>query len=162
MSTKLKKTFLALDLDGDGYISVAELDAFLRSIKRKLRMSDEDITIYIKVIKAIDQNGDGKVDLEQFLDIIQNLIKRETIHKALVQRSGIRKEFEKYDKDGKGVITKDEFRRVVEDKYQSKLMPSQLDTLMADKNKLIADKNKNGTINYEQFLTAFTYFPVTK
>ena len=55
------------------------------------------------------------------------------------------------------MITRDEFRRIVEAKDQAKLMPSQIDALM-DK----ADVNGSGKIDYEEFLKAFTYFPVTK
>ena len=145
---------MALDLDGDGDISVGELENLLRSLKARLRMSDKDIK---KLVNELDQNGDGTVDVEEFLNMIQSGIKRDVIHKALVQRSGIRKVFEKYDKDGNGVITRDEFRKVVEDKYQTKLAPRQVDAMIIQ-----ADVNKNGKIDYEEFLKAFTYFPVTK
>ena len=89
--------------------------------------------------------------------MIQSGTKRDTIHKALVQRSGIRKTFAKYDKDGNGIITRDEFRKVVEDKYQAKMTSSQIDALMTQ-----ADIDDNGKIEYEEFLKAFTYFPVNK
>ena len=82
--------------------------------------------------------------------------KRDIIHKALIQRSGIRQRFLKYDKDGNGVITRDEFRRVVEDKYQARLTPEQVDEMIIE-----ADKDGNGDIDYDEFMRAFTYFPVT-
>ena len=82
--------------------------------------------------------------------MIQSGIKRDTIHNALVQWSGIRKTFQKYDKDGNGVISRDEFARVVKDKYQAEMTPSQVDALMIQ-----ADKNKNGQIDYEKFLRIF-------
>ena len=114
-------------------------------------MSDKDIKL---LIKEIDQNGDGTLDIEEFLRMMQSGRKRDVIHKALVQRSGIRKAFEKYDKDGNGSITRDEFRKVVEDYYQAKLHPSKVDVLLTQ-----ADANGNGSIDYEEFLRAFTYFP---
>ena len=62
----MKKEFLALDLDGNGDISVQELESLLRSIKRKLRMTENQI---MKMVKQTDKNGDGSVDLEEFLNL---------------------------------------------------------------------------------------------
>ena len=64
-----------------------------------------------KLIKEIDQNGDGNIDVEEFLNMVENGPKRDIICKALIQRAGIRKAFQKYDRDGNGVITRDEFRK---------------------------------------------------
>ena len=147
---------MALDVDGDGDISVRELETLFKSLKFKLKMSDREIR---KFIKGVDENGDGSIDVEEFLHLIQGQsgARRAIIHKELIHRSGIRKRFEKYDKDGNGVITRDEFRRVVEDKYQSRLTPQQVDEMIIE-----ADRDGNGEIDYEEFLRAFTYFPVAK
>ena len=44
--------------------------------------------------------------------------------------------FKKYDKDGNGVITRDEFRKVVEDKYQARLRADQIDQMMLNVDKI--------------------------
>ena len=150
----MKKEFLALDLDGNGDISVKELECLLKSIKRKLRMTEKEI---IKMVEQTDQNGDGCVDLEEFLNLIETAEQKKVIHKELIQRSGVRKAFEKYDKDGSGTITRDEFRKVVEDKYQTTMRANQIDKLMEQ-----ADKDNSGNISYDEFLAAFSYFPVSK
>ena len=108
-----------------------------------------------KFVKDIDQNGDGQIDVSEFVNMVEVGSKRDIICKALIQRAGIRKAFEKYDKDGNGSITRDEFRRIVEDKYQTTLMQSQVDSMMSQ-----ADEDKSGKIDYEEFLKAFSYFPV--
>ena len=146
--------FLALDLDGNGDISVDELDKLLRSMKRKLRMSETEIT---RLVRQTDENGDGTVSVDEFLNMVEKGNNKNAIHKELIQRSGVRKAFEKYDADGSGTITRDEFRRIVEDKYQTTLRPGQVDRLMEQ-----ADKDNSGQIDYEEFLMVFTYFPVTK
>ena len=151
---KLKAEFLALDADGDGDISIKEMDTLLKSVKSKLRMSESEIR---KLIREVDQNGDGKVDVQEFFKMIECGKKRDVIYKELVKRSGIRQSFQKYDVNGDGVITRDEFRRIVEAKYQTKMMPGQIDTLM-DK----VDVNQSGMIDYEEFYKAFTYFPAGK
>ena len=150
----MKKEFLALDLDGNGDISVKELESLLRSIKRKLRMTENQI---MKMVKQTDKNGDGSVDLEEFLNLVETAEQKRVIHKELIQRSGVRQAFMKYDKDGSGSITRDEFRRVVEDKYQTTMRANQIDKLME-----AADKDNSGNISYDEFLSAFSYFPVSK
>ena len=111
----------------------------------------------MKMVKQTDKNGDGSVDLEEFLNLVETAEQKRVIHKELIQRSGVRQAFMKYDKDGSGTITRDEFRRVVEDKYQTTMRANQIDKLME-----AADKDNSGNISYDEFLSAFSYFPVTK
>ena len=63
------------------------------SIKIQLRMSQKEIK---DICKSYDKDGDGTVDVEEFLQKMSGS-KKDAIHKALVKRSGIRKQFEKYD-----------------------------------------------------------------
>ena len=150
----IRDRFLALDLDGNGDISVDELDKLLRSMKRKLRMSETEIT---RLVRQTDENGDGTVSVDEFLNMVEKGNNKNAIHKELIQRSGVRKAFQKYDADGSGTITRDEFRKIVEDKYQTTLRPGQVDKLMEQ-----ADKDNSGQIDYDEFLMAFSYFPVAK
>ena len=151
MCFQLKREFLALDINGDGVITLDELHLLLKSLKSKLKMSEREIK---KFEKEFDKDGDGTIDIEEFFEMVQNSSERGIIHKALIQRSGIRKIFQKYDKDGNGVITRDEFTRVVEDRFQSRLLPEQVDHILKE-----ADQNGDGVIDYEEFLKSFTYFP---
>ena len=91
-----------MDADGDGDISVTEMKNLLISMKVRLHLSNRDID---KILKEFDQDGDGTVDTKEFLDTIQTGSKRNAIHKALIQRNGIRKAFNSYDKDNNGYIT---------------------------------------------------------
>ena len=144
-------------MDGNGDIEIAELESLLRSQKRKLRMTDDEIT---KLVKDTDQNGDGSVDIDEFLNMIEveNIKDRsqkcDIIHKAIIHRSGVRKAFERYDKDGSGLISREEFKLIVEHKYHCSMSPEQISDLMEQ-----ADKDRNGSIDYDEFLKAFTYFP---
>ena len=121
-------------------------------------MSDREIK---HLITEIDQNGDGIVDIKEFLNMIENGTKRDIIRKVLAERSGIRQTFQIYDRDGNGVITRDEFARVVEDiyrhKYKTTVTRYQFDAMMKH-----ADKNGDGEIDYEEFLKDFAYIPIPK
>ena len=142
-----------LDTDGDGNISIGELELLLKSIKGKLKMSNTEI---MNLLKKFDNDGDGNIDTREFINLITTGEKRNVIRTALVHRHGIREAFKKYDRDGNGVITRDEFRKVVEDKYQTRLRVDQVDQMM-----LSVDQNGDGQIDYEEFFKAFRYFPVT-
>ena len=139
-----------MDINGDGDIQTSEMESMLMQEKIKLRMSEKEVRT---LVKELDRDGDGTIDVAEFLDTVGSGSKRDVIHKALVKRSGIRKAFEKYDKDGNGYITNDEFRKVVEDKYSATLSSKEIKKLMK-----AADTNGDGKICYEEFLKAFTYF----
>ena len=141
-----------LDTDGDGNISIKEFEVFLKSIKENLKMTNSDIH---RLVNNYDKNNDGNIDTQEFLSLITTGEKRHIIKKVLIHRHGIREAFEKYDIDDNGVITRDEFRKVVEDKYEAILGSDQIDQMM-----LRVDKNNDGKIDYEEFFKAFRYFPV--
>ena len=145
---------MALDVNGDGDISVEEMETLLKNIKVRLQLSSKDIK---EILHEFDKNDDGVVDMQEFEGTLCSGGKRHAIHKALVQRSGIRKAFNRFDKDGNGVITRDEFRKVVEAKYNASFSSSAVDKLMSN-----ADKNNDGRIDFEEFARSFTYIPVPK
>ena len=145
---KLKKEFLALDVDGDGTITVKELEKVLRSLRGKLKASEADIK---KALKEIDKDGDGTIDLEEYVKSRKGKTNQDLIHRALVQRSKVRKEFERFDKDNSGFITKDELMEVISTRAGVKISPDQIDQMMRD-----SDENNDGKINYEEFVFLMT------
>ena len=85
------KEFLCLDADGDGTITVDELEKVLRSMRGKSKPSEIEIK---KAIKEIDRDGDGTIDMDEYVRSCRNKATQDLIHRALVQSSKIRKEFE--------------------------------------------------------------------
>ena len=154
INQKLKAEFMELDTDGDGSISIDEMEALLTRMKVKLQLSGRDVQ---RMVKQFDRNGDGIVDMQEFHRMIGTGSKRTVIHKALIQRAGIRRSFKNYDTDGNGVITREEFTKLVEDKYEARFSTSDVDELLVK-----ADKNGDGEIDYEEFAKEFTYMPVRK
>jgi len=145
---KLKKEFMTLDADGDSTITVAELENVLRSTRGKLKASEADIK---KAIKQIEKDGNGTIDLEQYLKICKGKTNQDLIHRALVQRSRVRKEFERFDKDGSGFITKEELMAVIQARAAVTISAEQIDKMMLD-----SDGNNEGLINYEEFVLIMT------
>ena len=141
---KLQKEFLNCDLDGDGRISVKELEGVLNSLKKKLNVTDAEIK---RVTKQIDVDSDGTINLREYYDTMTNTTNKNLIHRALVARSKIRKQFEKYDTDGSGYITWDEMKEVFEERMGRKLDVKEVKQLVKE-----MDENDDGKINYDEFL----------
>ena len=154
MFEQVRREFFAdMVFAGDSEISIAEIEALLESIPMGFRLTDKEIR---DSFEELGPNINGKVDVEQFLNTIKNATKREAIYRGLVERSDVRKAFEKYDRDGNGYISRDEFNAVVRDKYQAKLTNTQIQQMMKT-----VDINEDGKIEYDEFCRAFRYFPAT-
>ena len=73
------------------------------------------------------------------------------IHRALVQRLRIRKEFERFDKDNSGFITKQELLEVLKARGIQTVTLEQIDELLKE-----IDKDRSGEIDYEEFVLLMT------
>ena len=145
---KLQKEFLELDGDGDGTITVKELENALRSMKSTLNVSGSEIK---RVLKDIYRDGNGTIDLNEYFENMKNRTDRHLIHRALVQRSTVRRQFKKFDKDGSGYITMEEIKQVFEERTGGSVSIEQVESVLKD-----ADKNSDGKINYDEFLVMMT------
>ena len=141
---KMKKEFLLLDIDGDGTITIEELADVLHSMKEKLEVSEDDIR---RTLKDIDRDGDGTIDLEEYIKSRKYKTNRDILHRALLARSGIRKEFERYDRDQSGYVEKDELISVIEARSGVTLSLEQTEKIIRD-----TDQDDDGKINYEEFV----------
>ena len=132
----LQGEFAGLDQDGNGEISIEELGVLLRSMRIKLMLSETDIK---RALKRIDADGDGTVDIAELNGMIEKYDTDGIIYKALSQRSKIRKEFQQYDADNSGFITKDELVQVVNERTGVLVSEKHLDRMMKD-----CDDNDDG------------------
>ena len=144
----LQKEFAGLDTDGNGDITVDELGDILKSMKLKLRLTDHQIK---RVLKQIDTNGDGFVDSEELMEVLEKFDTDGVVYKALHHRSSIRKTFEKYDQDKSGFITKDEMVEIIKDRTGINVPEKHIERMMKD-----CDKNDDDQINYEEFVQLMT------
>ena len=129
----LNKIFKAFDKENNGSISLLELKNGLIEFKKKMNV-DEIINIF----DSIDCNKNGKIDYSEFIAA--------TIDKKIyLDEEKLFEAFNTFDKDKNGKISKDDFEKILKD-----------DDLLNDENikKIISevDKNKDGYIDYNEFL----------
>ena len=146
--TQLKSEFLALDENKDGTITTDELGKLLREVKGKLNMTEKDIT---RIIYDFDQDGSGTIEVNEFLIAMASKKDRDVIIKAFSNRSAIRKQFVKFDKNKDGFISTKEFKKCLETTTKTKLTMEQIEQIMKK-----SDKNGEGRIDYDEFIGAMT------
>ena len=144
----LQGEFVGLDKNGDKEINTEELRTLLTSMRIKLYLTESDIN---KAIKQIDQDGDGIVDMDELNSVIERFDTDGIIYKALSQRSKIRQEFLRYDKDKNGFITIDELVDIVKGRTGIIISERHLVRMMNE-----TDSNHDGQINYEEFCGLMT------
>ena len=136
-----------MDLDGDGNISTGEVEKVLRTMQRKLRATDAEIE---EVMRRIDYDGNGTVNLAEYYLSQRNMSHRDLVHRALVHRSGIRKEFQRFDMDNSGYVTEDELLEVIHARG-AKFSMKQIRMTLQE-----TDTNDDGKIDYEEFVALMT------
>ena len=144
----VKNEFLMLDIDGNGTITVDEIGQVLHAMKTELDASEEDIN---RTLRDIDKDGDGTIDLEEYVKSRKYKTNRDLLHRALVARSKIRKEFEAYDRDHSGYVTKDELIEVIQTRTGVTVTLKQTEKIIED-----SDCDQDGKINYEEFVYLLT------
>ena len=141
----IQKEFAGLDKDGDGDVTVEELRSILQAMRLKLKITDFQIN---KVISQLDKDGDGTIDTGELMEALKKFDTDGVIYKALHYRSTIRQDFQKYDEDGSGFISKDELVAIIKDRTGIDIPQKHIERLMKD-----SDENDDNQINYEEFVT---------
>jgi calcium-dependent protein kinase len=136
----LKNTFLSLDTDNSGVLSMDEIQAGLKEAGFT-NIPDE----LQKVMDSVDADGSGKIDYTEF--IAASMSQREYLQEEVCWKA-----FRVFDKDGNGVITPEELRDVLgsESKEMEASFSRNTDEIMQIIND--CDTDGDGCINFEEFL----------
>lgn len=145
---KMKQRFLSLDEEGGSDISVGKLKTIMKD--PGVDLSEDNIN---SLMGELDLDHNGTIDSCEFLILLsnrkdQNL--KDVVHRAIILRAPIRKEFKKYDANGDGFITVKEFRGVMK-KNKDMISDSQLEEMIKD-----AKKANGGKIDYDEFILVIT------
>jgi calcium-binding protein CML len=119
---ELTATFKVFDKDGDGRISKSELGVVLRSLGDDL--SDDELD---EVVEKVDRDGDGFIDLEEFVSFHTGRASTASSDEYSVSRTpsksgdgassdekcALQAAFEVFDVDKNGFISAEELQRVM-------------------------------------------------
>eukprot|EP00434_Breviolum_minutum_P031333 symbB.v1.2.027706.t1/scaffold2863.1/size68590/9 len=131
----LRETFQALDENGDGLLTAAELKAGLE--KGGLKDIPGDLQ---EILKAIDADGSGVIDYTEFLAATLD-------RKHFIEEDACWQAFRVFDRDGNGSISQKELAEVL----ASDDVAGKFHKDLADLMKMV-DTNGDGEIDFQEFM----------
>ena len=130
---ELNEAFRMFDRDKDGLINYIELGYVLQS--QGFNLSNQEL---IDMISDVDENEDDKITFEEFLILMHSRLKKADIENELNEA------FNAYDKNGKGVISVKEFKRII-NTLGDKICDEEVDEIIQK-----VDPKNNGYIDYKE------------
>ncbi|KAL5058405.1 hypothetical protein RYX36_030009 [Vicia faba] len=146
ISNQFKQVFKLIDTNGDGKISTSELSELLSCLGYKDSIAAKEAE---GMVNMLDSNGDGFVDLEEFMVVMDNNKEGKfgcTTDKE--QDEYLMDAFLVFDTDKNGLISAKELKRV--------LINIGFDHCSIGECKVMikgVDKNGDGFVDYEEFRT---------
>lgn len=131
----LKAAFTLLDTNQDGMVNAAEL----KSMMEMLGISVTDAHVQ-ELIQQASRSGDGLISEDEFL----HFMNRQSPDSDDIMED-LLAAFRVFDKDNNGYITRDELKRAME------MIGESVTEACLDEMLRIADVDKDGRINYEEF-----------
>eukprot|EP00483_Globobulimina_turgida_P000030 UN00030 len=136
---EFRMAFRLFDKDDDGQISVYELKKVFDGLNYHFTE-----TQLINMLKSIDDNGDGKVDIDEFVCVMKGSAYSETSNtRPYVDE--LREAFEVFDKDGDGQIQPQELAAIMKALGEN-LNEQDILTMIQE-----ADADGDGNIDFEEF-----------
>ncbi|MGW4892943.1 oxygenase MpaB family protein [Kitasatospora sp. NPDC004240] len=147
-----------LDQTGDGRVDTADLQAMVHTVCWQLELpaEREDVlyaafeTWWRQLRPAMDADGDGTVDCEEFVSAMLAGLDRDPAYLDLGLTPAVRALFRAADTDGSGHLCADEYRVLF---GGSRVHPAELNDGFRQ-----LDTDGDGRISEEEFVTAFADF----
>ena len=134
--TKLKEVFDVFDYDGSGQISTEELVNTIKALKL-----DEQASQILSIVNAAGITGE--FDFGTFLEVFG--FGSDSANEGTLQSV-----FEAFDTTGSGAFGPEEFEKVAQS------VGEQFSTAEVDQMIEYADKDRDGVINYDEFVSVVT------
>jgi len=147
---RAKVKFEEFDSDKSGFLETAEIDAVLTWTLQAFPADDDVYKYKEKLLKDLDANGDGKLDLKEFTELFeQMLVRTELINRA-------RSKFGELDADKSGMLEMDELDKVTDWVLQAYAEKSQQERSDFKANLIKRmDVNGDGKLSLQEFAVIF-------
>ena len=76
----------------------------------RLHLTDGDIK---QALLEIDKDRNGTIDLKEYYKYMKCRTNKDILYRVMFQLSLIRKDFQQFDEDGSGFITRDELLKII-------------------------------------------------
>ena len=96
----MKKVFLKLDTSKDGVLDRDEIQKGMHDIMSIFHIDEQD---WDEMVKAMDANGDGRIDYTEFITAAYN-------RECLLSSQNLEAAFKIFDADGNGSIDLEELK----------------------------------------------------
>ncbi|ELU01786.1 hypothetical protein CAPTEDRAFT_222210 [Capitella teleta] len=134
---KYREAFRLFDADGDGTITVDELEVVMKSLGHTPSRTELE-----NMIGEVDGDGNGQIEFAEFVDMME---KFGDFTGEDQREKDIREAFRIFDRDGDGYITALELHETL-NTLGEVLTKEEADNMMME-----ADANGDGRIDYEEF-----------
>ena len=132
-----KEAFDMFDIDKSGTLSVNEIVKIMKNFGYPIKKSEAK-----KMIDEIDVSGDGELDFEEFV----TLMEKQTQYVDISDEELVLRAFKSFDKNNDGKITNYEFKYIL----------TQMGQTISDEDfKLLFEQcnlDEEGILNYEDFI----------
>jgi len=136
---ELKQAFNEFDVDGGGTINTTELGYAMRAMG--MNPTEQEL---LDLINEYDTDGSGMIEFPEFCNMMSDKMN------AVNDEDMIRMAFRVLDKYGTGTISSKNFKHLMTH-IGDKLSDAEVEEMIAE-----ADKDGDGTLNYEEFVKMLT------
>ncbi|KAM8836729.1 calcium-binding protein 5a isoform 1-T2 [Spinachia spinachia] len=137
---ELREAFNEFDKDKDGLISCKDLGNLMRTMGYMPTEME-----LIELSQNINMNLGGKVDFEDFVELMAPKLLAETA--GMIGMKELKNAFKEFDVDGDGVITTEELRAAMGKLMGEHMSRKEIDSVVKE-----ADDDGDGTVDFEEFV----------
>lgn len=137
---ELREAFNEFDKDKDGLISSKDLGNLMRTMG--YMPTEMELT---ELTQTINMNSGGKVDFEDFVDLMAPKLLAETA--GMIGLKELKDAFKEFDVDKDGEITIEEMRSAMTKLLGQQMSHGEIDAVLRE-----ADNNGDGSVDFEEFV----------